>query len=466
MTIDSTWIASFKEEAPESFTDAIPFHAKAAFCDGQIRLMRGGTGAGVLTWDDYIWQQFHSHVSKFFSTHGVGTVILAFDDYAHVPEAKSMTQIKRRRHLPKIEFLEREPLPSVCPFGDRWDQCIANRTFKAKVIALVIERLQWLLKLKGEQSLIIDYAGHPVAYRTGPDGQMQSRVLDHLAPLGEADVKFTRYADIFRDLLVDSVDGDSIPIALLHYEACMRDLTHGSMEASDLEGVPPRICIFRMTTRTADDKPDPPAKRTKKNEPKQEVPQKESQPKKRRTFEYVNIPALHDAMRTVVSQCFGRAKIVSHSDQYMSLLLTLIGLTGTDFTRSLPQVSGKSVYAFLPDVIPAVTQCYDTESGQLDVRGAADLIVASIYSAKFHTHFPCPPTSLESALHTLRCSKLSDRTKESLPSARQVICSIRNVNWLMLYWRQAERAPDPFATSENLAIFGFVRKQGLPSFAD
>jgi hypothetical protein len=42
--------------------------------------------------------------------------------------------------------------------------------------------------------------------------------VDGLAPLGEADVKFVRYADLFQRLMVDSIDGDSIPIALMHHE--------------------------------------------------------------------------------------------------------------------------------------------------------------------------------------------------------------------------------------------------------
>jgi hypothetical protein len=61
------------------------------------------------------------------------SVILAFDDYVHVPEAKCMMQIKLQWHLSKLDILEREPLPSTVPSGEFWEQCIANRTFKAKV---------------------------------------------------------------------------------------------------------------------------------------------------------------------------------------------------------------------------------------------------------------------------------------------------------------------------------------------
>jgi hypothetical protein len=49
--------------------ETAPFRPKAVFCDGQpeIRLMRGYC-EGVLTWDRYVWQQFHSHVQKFYDT--------------------------------------------------------------------------------------------------------------------------------------------------------------------------------------------------------------------------------------------------------------------------------------------------------------------------------------------------------------------------------------------------------------
>jgi len=301
MTIDSTWIASFKEEAPEAFTAHAPFHPKAVFCDGQIRLMRGHS-QGLLTWDDYIWQQFQSHVSRFYRNHGVGVVILAFDDYAHVPEAKCMTQLKRRRHLPKLEILAREPLPPVCPCGARWEQSIANRVFKAKVIARVIEVLPGLLNLQMGQSLIIDYAGCPTEYTPGPDGSLTAKEWTHLCPLGEADVKFTRYADIFKDLLVDSVDGDSIPIALLHTEAAVRELTHGSMRPDDLRAAPPRVCIYRITTRVHGEDARPSPKKKARTDPEPKDPQ----PKiARRTFEYVSIPLLHTRLRDVVSQCLG-----------------------------------------------------------------------------------------------------------------------------------------------------------------
>ena len=90
MTIDSSWIACLKEEVPAAFTPHAPFHPDAVFCDGQIRLMCPAVD-GLLTWDEYIERQFTRHLERYLAR-GVACVVLAFDDYGHVPEAKSMTQ--------------------------------------------------------------------------------------------------------------------------------------------------------------------------------------------------------------------------------------------------------------------------------------------------------------------------------------------------------------------------------------
>jgi hypothetical protein len=402
-------------------------------------------------------------------------VILAFDDYAHVPEAKCMTQLKRRRHIPKLDILEREPLPPVCPVGARWDQCIANRVFKAKIIARVIETLPSLLKLQQTQSLIIDYAGVPTEYTANPDGTLNTRSLVELCPLGEADIKFTRYAEIYRDLLVDSVDGDSIPIALMHTEVAMRDLTGGSMSMQHAARAPPRICIYRITTRVAgEEDSEHAAKRPKTTTaPKQDFkagaaqqPATQQPRISKRTYEYVNIPLLHTCLRGVFSQCLARARCPSHEAHLMGMLVALIGLTGTDFTRQLPQVSGKSVFGFLPDIWADLLISYNPRSGQLDIDTATNRLVAGIYSTKFSSHIKTNPHSLQAVLITLKGSKLSQRTSNSLPSVEQIECTARNVNWMLKYWRDPTCTPSPTEITDGSAIYGFVKRKGLVAYAD
>jgi hypothetical protein len=48
---------------------------------------------------------------------------------------------------------------------------------------------------------------------------------------------------------VDFFDRDSFPTALLHHEACMLDLTAGSMDLDDMTEAPRRICNYSMTTK-------------------------------------------------------------------------------------------------------------------------------------------------------------------------------------------------------------------------
>jgi hypothetical protein len=349
----------------------------------------------------------------------------------------------------------------VCPSGARWDQCISNRTFKAKIIALVCQKLPEVIQFLPGQTLIIDYKGFPTAYRL-QDGEVVSEELTSLQPLGEADVKFTRYATMFQDLLVDSIDGDSIPIALLFQEKCIRDYTQGSMDPRDLTEAPPRICIYRITTKTDSEK-ERPVKKTKNGDTGAE--ETKTVRCTNRTYEYVNIPMLYLSLRGAFSQSLS-VSMPLHSPYLMSLLTALIGLTGTDYTRHMPQMSGKSVFGLLTDLMPLLLRSFDVDQNQLDVESAVDSLVAGIYAAKFGVHVSKSTASrdfnLKSVLQCLRTSKLSQRTRESFPTLDQIECTVRNVNWLLLYWTWPERVPHPIQPQ-----FGFTKNQkGLVTFVD
>jgi hypothetical protein len=294
MTIDSSWLHAFKEEAPHAFTARQPFCPRAIFVDGQIKLMQGFQRE-PLTWDQFIHRQFARHLQRCFET--CDTVILAFDNYAHVPRAKCMTQAKRRKHVPQISFSEHAELPCMVPEGEHWTQCIANRTFKARVIDLVLLRLPPLLLPPGEahakKRLIVDY-GEPLEYRYDThERRVRCAPFEAgLAALGEADIKFARYADRFRKLMVDSIDGDSIPIALLHFERRLRT-----------QSDPPQVSVYRMelgagagvagTKRKAVEgqAPETGAGTQRVTDTKQKA--------KRKPYEFVNIPALYESLRQV-----------------------------------------------------------------------------------------------------------------------------------------------------------------------
>jgi hypothetical protein len=341
-------------------------------------------------------------------------------------------QTKRRRHLPPVEFHARDALPPCVPAGERWAQCISNRTFKSKVIQLVIHRLTSTLDtlLPGDsQCLIVDYMGAPVRFsKLAPPTPLSGATMS--APLGEADVKFVRYADMFEKLQVDSVDGDSIPIALLHME----------------RGGLGQISVLRLETKLKEEK-DAAAQASKKLKLAAGAAAK----RPARVYEYVDIRLLFDALRCmVVPQCTGRAPMTSHDGHEMSMLVCLIGLSGSDFTRGLPLVSGKTIHDYLPAIWTRLARAYNPSTRQLDPDATLDMLVSAIYRRKFEKHC-CVGGGLNEVLSSIGTSSLSVKTRERLPSRETLHCTVRNVNWLLCYWHQPQY-PDPVQPQ-----FGFVR---------
>ena len=83
------------------------------------------------------------------------------------------------------------------------------------------------------KTIIIDYDVPEKYMMVG--GAVQREVLSDMLPKGEADVKFVRWADKFRRIVIDSIDGDTVPIALIHHER----LLHADV-------IPPRVAVYRM----------------------------------------------------------------------------------------------------------------------------------------------------------------------------------------------------------------------------
>jgi hypothetical protein len=438
MTIDSSWLCAFKEELPHAFTPSRPFAPAAVFVDGQIRLMQGHQSEPQ-TWDDFIQRQFARPLAKAYEQQQCAAVILAFDNYEHVPRAKCMTQAKRRRHVPVLPFSEASELPCMVPEGERWAQCIANRVFKTRVIDLVLLRLPAIL-LRGHprRRLIVDYHA-PVEYRLREDGRVGCSPLEGLPALGEADIKFTRFADHFGRLAVDSIDGDSVPIALMHHERCLRQARP-----------PPLVSIYRMELKTRESG----GKRGTDGEAK-------AGKKPARAYEHVNVHALYEGLKQAIAQSTGRIRSPTHGGHEMAMLVALIALTGTDFSRNLPQLSGRTLYGWLPDIWPALMAAYQPASGRLDDRRAADELVALLYRIKFQKHAGGATGDLPAVLGALQRSALSARVRDSLPSPARVVCTVRNANWVLAYWT-CEPAPDPIQPE-----YGFrLLPSGCPEYDD
>lgn len=92
-----------------------------------------------------------------------------------------------------------------------------------RVIDLVAETITDHIGLLVGQTLIIDYVDCPVKFKVDmATGKVCHTYMTDVPPMGECDVKFTRWGRMYGDMIAHSVDGDFIPIALLEHERNIR----------------------------------------------------------------------------------------------------------------------------------------------------------------------------------------------------------------------------------------------------
>lgn len=392
-----------------------------------------------------------------------------------------------------------------------YNERLRNRCYKRKVIDLIAETVIDSIKLGEGQKLIIDYVDCPVKFQLDPSTKKpKHEFMTDIPPMGECDVKFTRWSRMLDvdTMIAHSVDGDFIPIALMEYEKQVNTMISEASTNSrknSRESGPCSIAIFRMEYNMEPTKSKSEDKNMQKKNSKDNS-QKNSQKsvslsavggkiqlmdsssgekieiignhsystnstnstnsiekkKKKRTMEYVNIPLLFHTLSECMRQCNPTTKhSQKHSECYMRLLCSLIALTGTDFTRKLPQISPKKVWDLIPvkTVWTSLLEAFDTEKKQLfvnpiDETGVGELVVtpserlvATLYSVKFSNHVPpgfsnSNKCSMESILCAIKRSKLSEKTKLQIPSRRKVDVTIRNSNWLLQYWECRQPAPN------------------------
>lgn len=405
MTINRDWLCLCKKLCPAAFTDHSTFSQHfTVFIDGQIRLMKADA---ITTWPQYVHCQFASFIRKQYAA-GARRVVLAFDDYGHVPLAKSMTQQRRmqRSSVTRVDVPEDAPLPLQVPGAELWAGMIMNRTFKSKVIhyviATILRDLAHIMSQHHEQSLVIDYYGTPKEYTLKADSEngytLHAVELETLLPLGEADVKFTRYASSQAPLMVDAVDGDYVPIALLCTESAVEH--------------EPNIEIRRLKMHV--DATD------------------EKRAGKARVYEFVNIRLLRKKMASELNR---RTGLPRH--RAMQLLAFLIGLTGTDFSRGLPLLGARFIWAHVADGRPRHIKhiiSENTENGTPTIdKAAAIAFIAELYEDKFKKH--CSPCRQYKDLYNnLQSSKLATRTRDMIPKPHAVDVTARNITWVLHYW--------------------------------
>jgi len=421
MTIDAGWVKILKTNVPRAFADALPARPDIVFIDGQIKLMKGDF---ITTWDAFVQCQFINTIESAFAL-GAPVVVMGFDDYAYVPRSKNMTQSKRNRSVPEVDFSEDDDLPPRPP--QDWMAAMRNRTFKVKVIKYVVCRLKQHFRLEDRRSVVLDFHGVPEV--VGGSFKLPLLFAGHTEerPLrrGECDIKGPDYLPHRGNLLLESTDGDFIPIALIQLEKRRR-------ESNSLANIFVHRIKVKTTTST---------KRAASGAAKRE-------------FEFVDVGALLAYLQDALPCTQTPAAYFG----------TMVALTGCDFCMNLPALGPTKIWAArtklrdnamleCADIVTALIVVYQ-QLLQNKARGVGPETIRSITCTR-------EASGVYEMQHAsaLRCLALAPRTKSALWPADCVLAHACNVLWTLQYWTLLHEAPDPLSGN-----FGYIQVKNSVDF--
>jgi len=450
MTIHSDFFKIVKEGCQQAFTDTPPMSPDVVFIDGQVKLMKADA---VTSWDLFFSIQFYKTIEKSFAL-GAHTVVLAFDNYEHVPSSKSMTQAKRLKQRVDYDFAQSSALP--CRPPEDWGSAMANRTFKSKVVLRVLEATKtWFeLKLKTDArfstlTLVLDFRGVPVVLHSPGCSRGDSvqqfvsarswDAQDACIGRGECDIKAFSWMPLARCLCIVSVDGDFLPLSLLQILQCQR------MQASPCD-----VLLYRIATKTD-------ATGGKRKTPASEPEAKTA----RREYEFVHVALVRAWLHSVFP-----SKAADPVVQFCAM----VALCGCDFARNLPRLGPRSLWKMR----------HRMHNADLSQPTQALLAIACAYHDMFVSRNQVPPRVTNSvawftqasdelaltvyqdlASKVVRDQKVSPTIQKQLWPAATSRAHTRNAAWTLLYWSLLEHAPDPLS-----ADYGYVRdSRGKTSFA-
>lgn len=443
MTIDSGWCKTAKTLCREAFRAERPEVLRAqpyvVFIDGQINLMKADW---ICTWAEFLRTQFYSKIDAAFAA-GARVVVLGFDDYAHVPQAKAPTQRRRSDHVKALTFHDRDELPSQMPLD--WNSAMRNRVFKTKVVSLIARNVAERYK-EGAHSLVLDWVGAP---------QVHGRAFD-LPPMltpgaesggalrrGECDVKAFAWMHTGMPLLIESTDGDFLPMSLLQ------------LARPEAEGA--HVVLHRMKTNI-------------------EPPKRGTGGRAKREYEFVHINVLFPALVHAMHGSPGADVALT-----ARVFALLVATTGCDFCMSLPGVGPSKLWALRNSLslMPGVARERRDElwaSRPLEVLLHACIkIYASMHKKhlpRAHTYQSSPEHDLETLRHTYDAMH-EQLTKRAIAPLRlppwkgeRMIAHLRNTIWTVEYWSTLHEHPDPMTMDEEgVASYGFARDKGRVVFA-
>jgi len=178
-------------------------------------------------------------------------------------------------------------------------------------------------------------------------------------------------------------------------------------------------------------------------------------------YEWVNVDLLRAGMCKAVAQTRAPAGVLAWDDWEIHCLLALIALTGTDYTRGFPLVGPHKVWKMLPALLPVLTcKCIRFAEGgpELEPDATADKLYGAVYANAFAAHVT-GARQLTVVTQRLSKSRLSEKTKASIPTYSRASCTARNASFVLAYWLVLE--PDSMAPR-----YGFRERGGVVEWDD
>ena len=405
MGIDLTWPREWKRGVPQAFSPNFPDRCSLIFYDGQLKLQMP---AGLSSWANWVNAAFTTGISNYFRCDSVETIVLAFDDYQFSPLAKGPTQQKRKKASEgQVDWNEFKPLPPVIP--PNYDKLLFNSSFKRRVVQFIMQEVMETVKFSRRgQKLIFDYID--VKYISFEEPHVL-RSMHFEKPLGESDVKVVRYgAESGKDVLWIASDSDYICVALNELENRKKQEKLGN------------IYIRRLLVR---------------------LPEIKQEKKKGRIYEFLDCNKL---------SYYLHGSLLPHTPPHLeghliSVLSAMVALCGCDFCEGIPWMTAttfkKNQAMMWKALCQSVSLHEETGLVSLNARNFADSFMVSFW---VQVLFKSKSVDSLSAPFELVRDKLlgevsSDRKQKALISPEGLYTNIRNVNWVLNYWKFPETCP-------------------------
>jgi hypothetical protein len=313
---------------------------------------------------------------------------------------------------------------------------LMNRIFKVKLIQMLCERLPTFVKLSEGQKFIIDYKT-VVCFEYNEHSETQSIpiLITDMKPMGESDVKFTRYIEKFGNALVHAIDGDYMIIALLYYAKFGLKTTN-------------KMYIYRQCQKSYDtlvgEKVNTKRKIQNREEEYNEYEISSSKithakEKKRKCWIDMQmiyvclLEAFQQSLHkegSVLSRFFDAGNIEKVQHDYIHAMVFLVLCAGTDFSRQLPLIGPQRLW----DMLPLFSLYLVDAIRDKDIDSILNVCISKIYQQVFSKHIKSRSLNWKTVYENLSNSTLSPKTKSRFPNQEQLTVTIKNILWVMQYW--------------------------------